>query len=102
MPTATSTLFDVAFRSRRRKPNDVLLAQQVEVAVGIGERALADAPVAPPALAGVEIEAGQDVVREAVEVSAHQDDAAVVAHHLVGEIDLARVEETPFGLQAED
>src|SRR5580692_3161385 len=47
------------------QPNHIVFTLDVQVAVGVGERAFPDAPIPPHHLAGRELEAGQDRVVEA-------------------------------------
>src|SRR5262245_1736663 len=61
------SLLAVAGRSGLGKADDVVLAQHVEVAVGVCDRPFSHAPVAPHHLAACELEAGQDGVVEAVQ-----------------------------------
>src|SRR5207244_1285773 len=80
--------------SRRRRfgePEDVVFALQIQMAVRVDERPLANAAIAPHHLSGPELEARQNGIVEAVEIAVHEHDAAVVVLHLAREVNLLRL-----------
>src|SRR5262249_61590232 len=87
-----AALFDVRVRVRLGQSDNVTFAQEVEHAVGVSQRAFADAAVRPHPLAGGEFDAGQDgVTVEPVYITVHQDHAAGRVHHLFRDIRLIRL-----------
>src|SRR5678816_2750211 len=89
---AESAFFAISSRGRLDETNDVVLAENIEVAVGVRDGALPYAAVAPDHLAAGELEAGENRVVVTVDVAVHQDHTAVVVPHVAGEVDLLRAD----------
>src|SRR5213078_3302959 len=73
---------------RLRQSHYVVFTEQIEIAVRVGDRALADAAVAPEQLPCLKVESRQDGVVEPVDGAVHEDDAAMMVLHVSREIDL--------------
>src|SRR5262245_32673605 len=69
-----ASLLLVARRRGDRKADDVVFAEKIEVAVGVGERTLSHTAVTPHRLAGGEIEARQNRSVESVQIPVDQHD----------------------------
>ena len=67
-----------------------VLAQAIEIPIGVDERSLTDAAVAPDDLTRVETHCCKNTARKAVEIIADQNRTAVVVAHLLCEINLSR------------
>ena len=70
------------------------LAADIEMSVGIGDRALADTFVRPGNPARLEIHAGPGLgsIRKAIDITIEQDNPAMMIHHVLVGINLFRLE----------
>ena len=79
--------------------DDVVLAQDVQPAVGVGQRSLANTSVPPQRAARREVECRENGITEAVQHTVDEHDAAVVILHVAREVDLAGAEGAVLRLQ---
>src|SRR5215813_3268414 len=96
-----SSLFDVGVRIGFGQPDDVVFTEQVEHSVSVSQRAFAHAASGPHLLARGEFDAGQDGVGETVKIAVHQDHAAVMVLHVLGEVYLLSLDLAALRAQPE-
>src|SRR6185369_12548706 len=90
----------VTFRRSVRETHYIIFAQQVKFAVGISQRAFADASVSPHRLARRKLDAAQDRVVEPIQITVQQENSPMMVHHLFVAVNLFGFHNSTFCLQA--
>src|SRR4029078_11796060 len=98
---AEPALFSISSVCRLDETTDVVLAEDVEMAISVADGPLPNAAIAPDHLAARKFEARENRVVEAVDVAIDQHDAAAVALHVTRRVNLLAPNLVAGGSQSE-